>query len=265
MGEFDECEWNVSAFDPEVIEMVYHRGRPANGKYKADSVVISEVMCGETTPPLDIYVVRNEVDPDHAYHCDALAAQFPTAEEIDFTAGERVPLGDADGVVLSGSTAAVYESDCRPWIDDQKTLVRELVDKQIPTLGVCFGHQVANSALGGTVEEIGTTATLVEMTAADDPLFEGVDPVVVSLHSDAVTEPGTDMEIVASADHARVFGTRHRTAPLWTVQYHPELTETHRGALKEGFGWSPGRFSFAGVTAERTCENFRTLVAGEAA
>lgn len=212
------------------------------------------------TDSLDLYVVRNEVDSDCEYHCDALAAQFPTAEEVDFVAGERVPLADADGVVLTGSTAAVYESESRPWIAEQEALVRELVDREIPTLGVCFGHQVANSALGGTVESIGTTATLVEASLAGDPLFEGVDPVVVSLHGDAVTEPGKGMDVIASADHARVFGTRHQTAPLWTVQFHPEITASHRDRLVEDFGWESKQHSFEDVTAGRIFENFEALV-----
>jgi GMP synthase (glutamine-hydrolysing) len=207
-----------------------------------------------------LYVVRSEVDADCAYHCDAVASQLPTANEIDFPAGERVPLDDADGVVLTGSTAAVYEADSRPWIEKQEALVRELVDREIPTLGVCFGHQVANSALGGTVEHVGTTATLVEATFADDPLFDGVDPVVVSLHGDVVTDPGDGMEIIASAAHAHIFGTRHRTAPLWTVQFHPEITDAHRGRLVEDFGWEDSSRSFADVDAGRIFENFTSLV-----
>lgn len=213
------------------------------------------------TPPLTLYVVRNEVDADCAYHCDAVASRLPAAAEVDFVADERVPLDDADGVVLTGSTAAVYEADRHPWIAEQEALVRELVEREIPTLGVCFGHQVANAALGGTVEHVGTTATLVEATLADDPLFDGVDPVVVSLHGDAVIDPGDDMEIIASAPHADVFGTRHRTAPLWTVQFHPEITAAHRDRLVEDFGWEPSSFSFADVTAGRLFENFRSIVA----
>ncbi len=105
--------------------------------------------------PPTVYVVRNEPDPDSQYHCDALASWFPAATEVDFVAGDEVLLDGpdgADGVVLSGSTAGVYEADSRPWIDDQMALVRALVDREVPTLGVCFGHQVVNAALGGTVE-----------------------------------------------------------------------------------------------------------------
>jgi len=208
------------------------------------------------------YVVRTEPDPDNEYHCDALASWFPEATEVDFVAGERVPLSDADGVVLTGSTAGVYEADEHPWIAEQEALVRELVDREIPTLGVCFGHQVVNSALGGTVEAVGTTAALVEAELDDDPIFDGVEPVVVSLHGDAVTESGEGLEPIASADHARLFGTRHRTAPLWTVQFHPEIAAEHRERLTERFDWDERRFSFEDVTPGRVFENFERLAAG---
>jgi GMP synthase (glutamine-hydrolysing) len=207
-----------------------------------------------------LYLVRNEVDTSCDFHCDALAARFPTAEEIDFVAGERVPLDEAAGIVLTGSTAAVYETESNPWIADMETLVEEAVEREIPTLGVCFGHQVVNTALGGTVEHIGEVATLVDVTLGDDPLFAGVDSVVAALHSDAVVDSGDSLEPIASAPHARVFATRHRSAPLWTVQFHPEFTSAHRAQLVEDFGWEEQRHSFEDVNTGRLLENFRTLL-----
>lgn len=213
----------------------------------------------ENRPPA-IYVVRNEVDPDKTFHCDALAARFPDAREVDFAAGERFDPGDADGVVLTGSTAGVYEADRHPWIDDQKTLVRDLADRGIPTLGVCFGHQIANSALGGTVEDVGTTAGLVEADLTDAAVFEGVSPVVPALHGDIVTEPGEGMTVLASAGHAPVFATRHETAPMWTVQFHPEITASLRDRLVEDYEWASDPHSFEEVSAERIFENFKAFV-----
>ena len=211
-------------------------------------------------PTDTLYVVRSEPDPEHTYHCDALASWFPEATTVDFAHGERVPLDRAAGVVLTGSTAGVYEADDRPWIADQAALVRALVERSIPTLGVCFGHQVVNAALGGTVEPIGTTAALVEADLGTDPLFEGVSPVVVSLHGDAVTEVGEGLSAVASADHAPVFGTRHRSAPVWTVQFHPEIGADHRALLADRFAWDERDHTFADVTRGRVFENFRRLV-----
>jgi len=210
---------------------------------------------------LRLAVIRNEVDDDVEYHCDALVSYFPEAREIDYPAGERFDPAAVDGVVLSGSTAGVYERDERPWIDEQERLVRELIDRSVPTLGVCFGHQIANSALGGTVGARESMATrLVEVEFDDDPLFAGVEPVVAATHGDAVTDPGPNMEVIASASHCRVFGTRHRSAPLWTVQFHPEFTPAVRDRLRDDFDFSATDHAFEDVNAPTVFENFQSLV-----
>lgn len=208
-----------------------------------------------------IAVVRNEVRDSFEYHCDALAANFEDPVEFDYPAGERLDPAAVDGVVLTGSTAGVYEADERPWIHDQERLVGELLDREVPTLGVCFGHQVVHSALGGTVVAEGMTARLVGVELAEDPLFAGVEPVVAATHGDVVTDTGDGLEVTASTDYYRAFGTRHRSAPLWTVQFHPEFTPALRDRLAADFDWTETDHSFGDVNAPRVFENFRSLVA----
>lgn len=215
--------------------------------------------------PGRLYVVRNEVDDDCAYHADALAEWFPDGIEVDATAGESVDLDAAAGVVLGGSTAGVYEAPERPWIEAEASLVRDLVSREIPTLGVCFGHQIANWALGGTVEAVGTTAGLVTADLDDDPLFEGVSPRVVSLHGDEVTTLGDGMTVIGSAPHCPTFATRHRRAPLWTVQFHPEISRDQRDRLVQDFDWDAPAEAFDAVTPGRVLENFRRIVAERSA
>jgi len=208
-----------------------------------------------------IVVCRNEVDADHEYHCDALAACFPGAAEVDYARGERPALDDVDGVVLTGSTAGVYERDERDWIDDGMALVRELVAREVPTLAVCFGHQLANAALGGTVEAVDTTAGLVRADLADDVLFDGVSPVVPAVHGDKVTRTGDRMRVVGAADYYDAFATRHESAPLWTTQFHPEFTAAHRPRIERAYGWTANGHTFADVNATRVYENFARLAA----
>jgi len=208
-----------------------------------------------------VLVVRNEVDPDAEYHEEALLAQFDDPVVARYPDGDSPSLDGVDAVVLTGSTAGVYEADDHPWMDDEMALVAELVDRRIPTLAVCFGHQLVNAALGGTVEHVGTTATLVDVELADDPLFDGVESVVPAVHGDAVTEAGDGLGVVASADHCEVFGTRHRDAPLWTVQFHPEFTAAYRDRLVADFGWADGAHAFDDVDATRVYENFLRLAA----
>ncbi len=212
-----------------------------------------------------IFVVRNEVDADRTYHNDALVTAIGGAESVDYPAGDRVPLERADGVVLSGSSASVYETDRHPWIADQQALVRELVARGIPTLGVCFGHQLVNTALGGTVDHVGMTTALVDSSLEADPLFVEVDSTVVCLHGDVVTAPGDDLAVIASAPHASVFATRHRQAPLWTVQFHPEITAGHADRLESDVDWRTNGHSFAAVTTDRVLVNFERIVARRSA
>jgi GMP synthase-like glutamine amidotransferase len=66
--------------------------------------------------------------------------------------GELPPVDDAHmkGVVITGSPSGVYESD--PWIQDLIYWLRAL-DRDIPTVGICFGHQIMAQAWGGHVEK----------------------------------------------------------------------------------------------------------------
>ncbi len=66
--------------------------------------------------------------------------------------GELPAAGDADmkGVVITGSPSGVYESD--PWIQQLIYWLRAL-DRDIPAVGICFGHQIMAQAWGGHVEK----------------------------------------------------------------------------------------------------------------
>lgn len=205
-----------------------------------------------------VTVVLNEIDDDATFHCQALVDYFPDARRVDYPAGERLDPTETDAVVLTGSTAGVYERDHRPWIDDEIELIRTLVEQGVPTLGVCFGHQIINVALGGSVEPGEMTAGLVSAELAERPLFNGVNPVVPALHGDRVTETGAGLTQIASADHAAIFGTAHRDRPVWTVQFHPEVDGGLMDTLT-GYGWQMNGVSWAEVNAHRVFENFEEL------
>lgn len=207
-----------------------------------------------------ILVVHSEPDPGSRYHTEELARQFPDRREHDF-AGEGAPpdLGDVDGVVLAGSTAGVYEADEHPWMAEQAKWIRELVREEVPTLGVCFGHQAINEALGGHVEHRGLRCALVEPEFGDDPLFDGLSSKVAAVHGDWVVEAGEGMEPIASLPDYPLFATRHRGAPVWSVQFHPECTERFYRVAEEKHGWEPHEESVEAFAATELFGNFRRL------
>ena len=183
-----------------------------------------------------ILVLENEVKPDYRFLGPEIARL----------------VGESEYHV----TDSVYADDHGEWFDVELDLIERCIEAEIPLLGDCYGHQLVNHALGGTVESDSRRATFVEMVEYDDSpagVLEGVNPVVPVLHGDLVVEPGANMESVARTEYNDYFCTRHRSAPVWTVQFHPEFTDR---VSEEVSDWDPGAHSFDEVNATRVFENF---------
>ena len=58
-------------------------------------------------------------------------------------------IDDFDGYIITGSSYGVYDKE--EWITNLFKLIREIYNKSIPLVGICFGHQAIAEALGGKV------------------------------------------------------------------------------------------------------------------
>jgi GMP synthase (glutamine-hydrolysing) len=141
--------------------------------------------------------------------------------EFDVTAGELPGTFDFDGVVVTGSKSSVYWDE--PWIDPLKGWVDEAVDRGLPFLGVCYGHQLLADVLGGTVESMGGYEigyNEIERTG-ESRLFEGIDErfLAFTTHSDAVTALPPGSESLAENGYSNHGFRKDR---VFGVQFHPE-------------------------------------------
>jgi GMP synthase (glutamine-hydrolysing) len=143
-----------------------------------------------------------------------------TLAEFDVTDGALPETYDYDGVVITGSRASVYWDE--PWIRSLLEWVEGAADRNLPMLGVCYGHQVLAEALGGRVEDMGEYEIgyrTVEHRGGE--LFAGIDDsfTVFTTHSDAVVELPPGAELLAENEYGvHAFRAGH----AWGVQFHPE-------------------------------------------
>ena len=101
-----------------------------------------------------------------------------------------------------------------------------------PTLGVCLGHQSLGEAFGGRTVRARRTmhGKPGPIRHEGDPLFEDIPSpfTVARYHSlvtsdDALPDPLVPIAwSTAPEDEGEVQAMRHRTLPLWGVQFHPE-------------------------------------------
>ena len=97
-----------------------------------------------------------------------------------------------------------------------------------PLLGVCLGHQALAASLGGSVVHAPRLMHGKSTPVSHDGRQEyaGVsEPFQAArYHSLIVTEPDLPaaLEVSARTDEGEVMGIRHRTLPVFGVQFHPE-------------------------------------------
>jgi anthranilate synthase/aminodeoxychorismate synthase-like glutamine amidotransferase len=110
------------------------------------------------------------------------------------------------------------------------------VERRVPILGVCLGHQAIGAVFGGEVVRApklmhGKTS---EVEHDGKTIFTGIPSTMTCTryHSLIVSEKGLpkDLEISArTADGETIMGLRHRELPIEGVQFHPESVLTVHG------------------------------------
>lgn len=137
--------------------------------------------------------------------------------------GELPDPDEFDGIVGSGAPYSVHGNE--PWKEAEAQLYRT-ADR--PVLGICFSHQLMAEAYGGSSGkapgyDLERGPTTIHLNGRD-PLFKGLSEEVTMAehHVDEVLDVPTDFEVTAYSDNCGVEAMRHRTRPVYSVQFHPE-------------------------------------------
>jgi anthranilate synthase/aminodeoxychorismate synthase-like glutamine amidotransferase len=117
-------------------------------------------------------------------------------------------------------------------------LIRE-VGPEVPTLGVCLGHQAIGAAFGGEVvraRRVMHGKVCPIRHRATDIFDQLPTPLRVTRYHSLVVEPSSlpdELEAIAWTDEVgfedEIQALRHRRFPIWGVQFHPESIASEGG------------------------------------
>ncbi len=133
------------------------------------------------------------------------------------------------GIILSGGPSTVTKKKF-------PSIPKEIFQKKIPILGICYGLQLITKLFGGSIK---STKIKREFGRAD--LFNKKDslltknffnrknkPVWMS-HQDAVTKIPKGFKLIASTKKSKFTIIEKTKNKIYGIQFHPEITHTENG------------------------------------
>ncbi len=237
----------------------------------------------ETSVQLEQESIRREIG--ESAQLDFISALDTT---IDWDAPEII-LASYQGVVLGGSGDFDFDGG-RPDDDEAKRLSYEflerlrplfiyLFERDIPTLGICYGHQILGAFAGAQVVHDQTQKksrsheVKLLVDAADHFLFTDVPESFLAHygHKDSLDRvPEGAILLVSGGDACKVSALRYHNN-IYTTQFHPELTVADMVVrMKHSPGYLPEGVAVEELfkddpSSNQILRNFGKLVAAHAA
>lgn len=139
------------------------------------------------------------------------------------------PLGYGAVFTLGGAMNVDEEAD-HPWLGDQKALLRELLAREVPLLGLCLGGQLVAEAAGASPRrarrpEIGWHRVELTPEGLADPLLVPLAPSFEAFqwHSYEFPLPPGAVALARSDVSLQACRIGERA---WAIQFHPEVSRT---------------------------------------
>jgi para-aminobenzoate synthetase component 2 len=141
----------------------------------------------------------------------------------------------ADVGKMNPSAIVISPGPCTP---QEAGVSVELIQKfgpYIPVFGICLGHQCIGEAYGAktvrAARPMHGMASEIRHTGED--VFSGLpETISVGRYHSLITElqPGSPLEVTARGPENEIMAMRHKTHPVYGVQFHPESILTTQGA-----------------------------------
>jgi GMP synthase (glutamine-hydrolysing) len=145
------------------------------------------------------------------------------------TSGRAPDLSGIGAAMVFGGAMHVDQEDAHPWMPGEKALLRELLARGTPVIGVCLGAQLVAEAAGSAPRraaepEIGWAHVELTREGRGDPLLAGLPPRLEAFqwHSYEAPLPAGATELARNPVCLQAY--RLNGSPAWGIQFHAEVT-----------------------------------------
>jgi GMP synthase (glutamine-hydrolysing) len=140
--------------------------------------------------------------------------------------GDALTLEGCSGLLVLGGFPNAHDDETAPWLPAVRGLISEALRTDLPTLGICLGHQLMAVAAGGrsVVGPNGQQIGVLPMGWVDvsgDPLLASRPASAVQWNNDVVVDLPDSVEVLARAVGGEVQAARFGPR-AWGLQCHPE-------------------------------------------
>jgi GMP synthase (glutamine-hydrolysing) len=151
-------------------------------------------------------------------------------------------LGPAKAVIIGGSGELDFDGGrdeghevrltSKAIVERLRPLLTYLFSHNVPTLGICYGHQIIGESertrvLHDTAQnKIGTYPVTLTKAGLIDPLFSTLPPTFLAQygHKDSLESSPAGATLLATGERCQTSALRYGER-MYTVQFHPELTK----------------------------------------
>jgi len=148
---------------------------------------------------------------------------------------------DFDAIVISGSAARIIQASDRAKFENVEMLIKNCC---VPLLGICFGHQLLcwtfGAEVGSLPKQVAYQFEHVRVIQSNEifagfkqgqtiPLSENHYDYVIK---DSLGRAG--FTLLADSVSCEVEAVKHKTKPLWGVQFHPERITINNKTYPDG-------------------------------
>ena len=151
------------------------------------------------------------------------------SEILSHNKSNKINLENVKGIILSGGPLNVYQ-------DKKIKFDNTILKKNIPILGICFGHQIISKEFGGKVKqskfrEFGLAEVIkIKKSLLLKNFFDKKNKSKVWMsHSDQVTKLPKGFKAVAYSKNSKLAIIENSSKKIYGVQFHPEVTHTTKG------------------------------------